>query len=130
MAAAKAKSRAGGRAAAADTLKFEAHATAWLKDHSIPTTDDDPKFDVGKDTDGKVMAIMTSAGFVDSAEASEDVVGIVLDRTSFYAKSGGQETDTGSLELQVCLSGVVCSSFQSVKGCAMHEAECHTLLQS
>lgn len=101
MAAAKAKSRASGRAAAADTLKFEAHATAWLKDHGIPVTDDEAKFKVGEDSGAKVMAIMTSSGFVDSVEESADIVGVVLDSTNFYAQSGGQVTDTGVLELQV-----------------------------
>jgi Ser-tRNA(Ala) deacylase AlaX len=42
-----------------------------------------------------VLAILTPAGFADSA--SEGPVGLVLDQTSFYAESGGQTNDTGSI---------------------------------
>lgn len=101
MEAAKAKSRARGKATAADTLKFQAHATAWLRDHDIPVTDDSPKFNTEQDAEGKVMAIMTSDRFVDTLEGSSDAVGVVLDKTSFYAFAGGQTTDTGALELPV-----------------------------
>jgi alanyl-tRNA synthetase len=48
-----------------------------------------------------VMAIFTSdRGFLatgDSA-ATNDQVGLVLDKSSFYAEGGGQETDTGTIE--------------------------------
>ena len=107
MAAAKAISRAAGRSAATDGLKFEAHATAWLKDAGIAATDDDPKFEIGEDCECKVMAIMTASendSFVQSlleGERGSEVVGVVLDRTSFYAESGGQTTDTGTIELPV-----------------------------
>lgn len=42
----------------------------------------------------------STAGFVDSADASSGVVGIVLSDTSFYYESGGQVFDTGVLQLQ------------------------------
>lgn len=46
----------------------------------------------------KVKAIYINKSFVkQTEESSEEVYGILLDRTSFYAESGGQEYDTGSI---------------------------------
>ena len=44
----------------------------------------------------KVMAILSSSGFVDSSEGCEGPVGLVLDSTNFYAEQGGQVADVGS----------------------------------
>ncbi len=46
--------------------------------------------------DAEVLAIYKDGAEVDSASEGEDVV-IVLDRTPFYAESGGQVGDTGTL---------------------------------
>lgn len=46
-----------------------------------------------------INAIYHEKTFIQSTSAlSEDTVfGVILDRTSFYAESGGQEYDTGSI---------------------------------
>lgn len=69
-------------------LKFEAEATGHLQNQAVPLTDDAGKYG-RSDVDAAVAAILTPSGFVESA-TDEDVVGVVLLATSFYAESGGQ----------------------------------------
>ncbi len=47
----------------------------------------------------KVVAIYSKKAFVQSTEEipEDSTFGLLLDRTSFYAESGGQEYDTGSI---------------------------------
>lgn len=98
MADAKELSRAGAKKGGADGLKFEAEATAWLASNAVPLTDDSPKYTESSLTT-KVAAILTKGGFVQSSEeANGGPVGIVLERTPFYAEAGGQVADTGSLQ--------------------------------
>lgn len=98
---AKELSRAGAKKNAANGIKFEAEATAWLAKNGIAYTDDAAKYGRG-DLPTKVVAILSKKGFVQStaealAESDDGPVGIVLEKTSFYAESGGQVADIGSL---------------------------------
>ncbi|CAD7702717.1 unnamed protein product [Ostreobium quekettii] len=88
------RSRAAGRKGATEGIKFEAEATAWLANNSIPLTNDAFKYEEG-DVTTKIVAILSSSGFVDRIAGGEDKVGLVLHSTSFYAEAGGQVGDTG-----------------------------------
>ena len=115
------KSRAGGKKSGGPALLFEAEATAWLSNNAVPLTDDTHKYDVGANPTACVKAILTLDGFKQSTESVEGPVGIVLDRTSFYAESGGQVADTGSLK---CASGTAAvSDVKVAAGYVLHVAE-------
>lgn len=50
--------------------------------------------------EGKVLALIGEAGArLEDIQAGETRVGVVLDRTNFYAEQGGQEYDVGSLTI-------------------------------
>jgi alanyl-tRNA synthetase len=82
-------------------MELIAEQTAWLSDQKIDPTDDSTKYEWDVKTSAKIQAIYTLAGdFLtgDDASVSEgDVVGIILDKSSFYAEAGGQVADTGKL---------------------------------
>lgn len=44
---------------------------------------------------------MHDGTFVDSVQLGQEC-GVILDRTSFYAESGGQVSDQGEIITQVC----------------------------
>lgn len=48
---------------------------------------------------GKVLALRKGGEFVDSIDENSGRVGIVLDRTCFYAEQGGQIYDTGFISV-------------------------------
>jgi alanyl-tRNA synthetase len=55
------------------------------------------------EADATILAILDPSGFVDTAEAGDEIE-IVLDRTPFYGESGGQIGDKGELRTE---TGVV-----------------------
>lgn len=89
-----------------DGLKLDVHAISELQGKGVPPTDDLPKYDYSAKSDdksasyefapcqGTVLVLRTGKKFVDSVEAGQQC-GIILDRTNFYAESGGQSYDTG-----------------------------------
>lgn len=88
------------------TVDLDVHAISELKDQKVPLTNDSAKYNYRALSDkkdsvysfdscqGNVLAIRKNKSFVDQINDS-DVVGLIMDRTNFYAEAGGQEFDTG-----------------------------------
>eukprot|EP00055_Hartaetosiga_balthica_P018514 m.134646 g.134646 ORF g.134646 m.134646 type:complete len:952 (-) comp9661_c0_seq1:123-2978(-) len=104
-------SQAGGKKRV-DGIDLDVNLIDTLKKTNVASTDDSFKYNysrgedgkyVFEDADAKIVAVVTLDGLTDSVSASEDtdevVVGIVLDKTNFYAEQGGQEFDTGSITI-------------------------------
>lgn len=87
------------RKGACDGLRFEAEATSHLQKVGVAPTLDEFKHSFSPNFPGVVKAIYCQKGFVDSTdESGDDIAGIVLDRTTFYAEQGGQIGDTGAIK--------------------------------
>lgn len=98
FAEAQEKSRAAGKKSGGVQLLFEAEATAWLQDNGIATTNDEHKYAEGRPAlDATISAILSPSGFIQSTADAEGPYGFVLNATTFYAESGGQVCDTGSI---------------------------------
>jgi len=89
------------------TVDLDVHSISELRDKlKVPTTNDLPKYNYdalseNKDSvyrfescKGKVLAIRKNKSFVEQI-TDNDVVGLILDTTNFYAEAGCQEYDTG-----------------------------------
>ncbi|TFK54380.1 hypothetical protein OE88DRAFT_1655033 [Heliocybe sulcata] len=99
QAASKEASKASAKKGSKDVLKLDVHDIAALeKNSSVPKTDDASKYLTGTVT-ARVKAIYYNKSFVEStANVAEDATfGLILDKTNFYAESGGQEYDQGSI---------------------------------
>ncbi|KAH9485322.1 Alanine--tRNA ligase [Psilocybe cubensis] len=95
----KEASKASTKKGSSIVVKLDVHDIAALeKNDMIPKTDDSAKFNLGNIT-ATVKAIFHEKNFLQSTkDIPEDTTfGILLDRTSFYAESGGQEYDTGNI---------------------------------
>ncbi|KAI0087926.1 tRNA synthetases class II (A)-domain-containing protein [Irpex rosettiformis] len=82
-----------------ETVKLDVHDIAALeKNPDVPKTDDSAKFALGT-TQSKVVAVYFNRSFLRSTEDLPEnaLFGLLLDKTNFYAESGGQEHDTGSI---------------------------------
>ncbi|OJI97717.1 hypothetical protein ASPVEDRAFT_49674 [Aspergillus versicolor CBS 583.65] len=81
------------------SVKLDVHDLGKLeKMHDVPKTDDNAKFEKGNVV-AQIKAIYHAKTFHSSTQnipASEQV-GVILNRTNFYAEQGGQENDTGRI---------------------------------
>ena len=91
-----------------DEINLDVHAISELQSLGVPTTDDAHKYKYEamsneREADysfascsGKIVALRHENKFVQQISAGQKA-GIVLDRTNFYAESGGQIYDQGAL---------------------------------
>ncbi|KAJ2784978.1 Alanine--tRNA ligase [Coemansia javaensis] len=84
-------------------VALDVHAIAHLNGQGVAKTDDAPKYSE-RSVAARVLAVFDGRAFADGEARSiatnpddAPVVGVVLDRTNFYAEQGGQEYDTGAL---------------------------------
>ena len=86
----------------ATRLELIAEQTAWLANNDISTTDDSSKYEWDIDLSSTITAIYTEDGFLEAgAKAGPgDNVGLILEKSPFYAEAGGQEADVGIIELE------------------------------
>ncbi|XP_014616197.1 PREDICTED: alanine--tRNA ligase, cytoplasmic isoform X3 [Polistes canadensis] len=91
-----------------DQINLDVHAITELQNTGVPMTNDLPKYDYnvkGKDPyeeysfqtcTSTVIALRHAKTFVEEVHSGEEV-GILLDKTNFYAEQGGQIYDEGFL---------------------------------
>jgi alanyl-tRNA synthetase len=92
-------SKSGGKTATEVAARptLDGEAVAKLKHQNVHPTDDAYKFD-DKVISAHVRAVWNGSDFDDDAKAGMGkLIGLVLDRTSFYAEMGGQEADHGRI---------------------------------
>lgn len=89
----------GEKKAATGILKLDVHDLGELeKMPQVTKTDDSAKF--GRENiNGKIQAIYHAKKFHDTTKdvPEGDQIGLLLDKTNFYAEQGGQEYDTGRI---------------------------------
>jgi alanyl-tRNA synthetase len=73
--------------------------------------------------EGTVVGILTSAGSATPVARQGDEVGIVLDRTPFYAEGGGQLADTGTITTANGVSFEVYDVQTPIKGLIVHRGK-------
>ncbi|KZV83020.1 tRNA synthetase class II [Exidia glandulosa HHB12029] len=98
----KEASKGAGKQGSKETVKLDVHDIAKLEaDASVPKTNDSAKFRVGKAAEltATVKAIYYNKSLLQSSESipEGESFGVILDKTNFYAESGGQEYDTGTI---------------------------------
>lgn len=98
------------------TLKLGGEQVAMLREQmNVEVTQDDYKYKWEEST-GKVVAIYSDAGFVDSATGADNkAYGIILDRTNYYAEGGGQVSDIGTIN-----DNFIVQSVKSYGGYVLH----------
>jgi alanyl-tRNA synthetase len=99
---AKELSRTGGKQEETKGLVLSGESVARLKHMNVQATDDSAKFE-SKHLRAHVKAIWNGHNFDDHTHlhmgSVNKLVGIVLDKTNFYATMGGQEGDTGEISV-------------------------------
>jgi alanyl-tRNA synthetase len=107
------QARASAKSGGAPQLVLIAEQTAALTEKDVLATDDSFKYKWDVDLPATVMSVYGPDGFYeDGSEAKAgEYVGLVLDKSSFYAEAGGQEADLGELRI-LDAAGDVVGSFE------------------
>ncbi|BFZ63647.1 Alanine--tRNA ligase [Saitoella coloradoensis] len=95
---ARASRNAGGKGA--ESLKLDVHVLGKLAEmDEVPKTDDKYKFELGNINAQIKIIVLSNKEFAQTTEGSQEgeQIGILLDKTNFYAEQGGQEFDTGKI---------------------------------
>ena len=103
----------GEKKAASDLVKLDVHDLGNLaKMNDVPKTDDSPKYGRGNITSQIKAIYHAKTFFKGTKEVPEgEQLGLILDRTNFYAEQGGQEYDTG----KIIIDGVAELEVQNVQ---------------
>lgn len=82
-----------------DLLKLDVHGINQLESMStVRKTDDGPKYEKGNIT-SVIQSVYHNKQFLDTTKQipEGEQLGIIVNRTNFYAEQGGQENDTGKI---------------------------------
>ena len=106
----------GEKKAASDLMKLDVHDLGKLsKMNELAPTDDSPKFGRGN-INSLIKAIYHGKKFLQGTKEipEGEQLGLIVDRTNFYAEQGGQEHDTG----KIIIDGVAELDVQNVQAYA------------
>ena len=77
---------------------MEAEQVSHLQKSGVPVTDDQPKYTWYEPLESEIVAFYgADKSFPEEVTPASGVVGVILKRTPFYAESGGQIADRGTL---------------------------------